>query len=312
VDIGPLRDTDEPWIARGVEIHPAGWTYPLAITQKEKSTHGRELVLRKTRRAWETSPDFARHLNGDPPTILPDRAIRGPQWGMAVDLSRCNGCSTCVVACQAENSIPTVGKAMVAMGREMHWMRIDTYYDGDADAPAVLLQPMMCQHCEKAPCEYVCPVNATVHSDDGLNEMVYNRCVGTRFCQNNCPYKVRRFNYYDYNDDVPAVREMVFNPDVTVRARGVMEKCTYCVQRIRRGEIEAKNERRPLRDGDVQTACQQACPTDAIVFGLVSDSSSRVSRHHRSSRAYGVLNELGTRPRTRYLARIDNENEELV
>jgi molybdopterin-containing oxidoreductase family iron-sulfur binding subunit len=242
---------------------------------------------------------------------MPNRIGRGAQWGLAVDLARCTGCSACVVACQAENNIPTVGKDMVALGREMHWLRIDTYVEGPPHAPTLLMQPMLCQHCEKAPCEYVCPVNATVHSPDGLNEMVYNRCVGTRFCSNNCPYKVRRFNWFDWNQDPAEVKKMAFNPSVTVRARGVMEKCTYCVQRIRRAEIEARAENRRLQSKDVVTACAQACPTNALVFGLVSERDSEVSRLHHSARTYAVLNELDTRPRTRYLARIGNPNEEI-
>jgi molybdopterin-containing oxidoreductase family iron-sulfur binding subunit len=226
---------------------------------------------------------------------------------MSIDLSVCNGCSACVVACQAENNIPTVGKAGVLKSREMHWLRIDRYVTGTDDELGVIHQPMMCQHCEKAPCEYVCPVNATVHSADGLNEMVYNRCIGTRFCSNNCPYKVRRFNYLGYVQD--DVTELVRNPDVTVRERGVMEKCTYCVQRIRRAEIDARLAGRELADGDVRTACQQACPTQAIVFGSLGDPAARVTRARADGRSYEVLHSLGTRPRTQYLVKIDNPRE---
>jgi molybdopterin-containing oxidoreductase family iron-sulfur binding subunit len=216
-----------------------------------------------------------------------------------------------MMACAVENNIPTVGKANVELFREMYWLRIDRYYRASPDAPVVDFQPMACQHCERAPCEYVCPVNATVHSPDGLNEMVYNRCVGTRFCSNNCPYKVRRFNFFNYNKDVPETLRMGKNPDVTVRARGVMEKCTYCVQRIRRAEIEERVSGQPLGDGDVVTACEQACPTGAITFGDVDDQGSRVARLHADARTYGVLMDVGTLPRTRYLARIDDPNPEL-
>ncbi len=193
----------------------------------------------------------------------------------------------------------------------MHWLRIDRYAAGDMRGGATVVQPMLCQHCEKAPCEYVCPVNATVHSADGLNEMIYNRCVGTRFCSNNCPYKVRRFNFFQYNRDKPESLRLAMNPDVTVRDRGVMEKCTYCVQRIRRTEIRARREQRPMRDGEIQTACQQTCPTGAIVFGDVADGSTRVSAQMANGRVYQVLQDLGTMPRTRYLARIVNPNPEL-
>ncbi len=311
VNAGPLRRSDAPWVTRGIEVRKTGRHHRLVTTQDVHSMHGRDIALYRSLRQWQQKPDFARHLDEKPDTIFPDRSVGAPQWGMTVDLNRCTGCSTCVTACQAENNIPVVGKEMVAMGREMHWMRIDVYQTGSVQEPTLLLQPMLCQHCEKAPCEYVCPVNATVHSSDGLNQMVYNRCVGTRFCSNNCPYKVRRFNYFDYNQNPPEVTRMVFNPNVTVRARGVMEKCSYCVQRIRRAQIDAKLEGHPLREQDVVTACQQACPTDAIVFGQISDPNSRVSKNYANLRTYAVLNDLGTQPRTRYLARIQNLNEEM-
>lgn len=309
VDVGPLATA--PWV-RAV-VRATGQRARLAHTQHDFELPPEEVpvALRTSLAAYRANPSFAERHDEDPPSLHPDLLEGSPQWAMAVDLSLCTGCQSCVVACQVENNVPVVGKAQVALGREMHWLRIDRYVQEEGGETRTTLQPMACVHCEKAPCEYVCPVNATVHSPDGLNEMVYNRCVGTRFCSNNCPYKVRRFNWFDFHADEGQPQTLKNNPDVTVRARGVMEKCTYCVQRIRRAEIDARRERRALRDGDVVTACAQACPTGAIVFGDKSDPSSRVSRLQANERAYGALNNLGTRPRTRYLARIDNLNPEL-
>ncbi len=306
-DVYPLRTSAAPYAATGATIEPVGGPFPLATTQEHWSMEGRPIVLSATLAEYREDPEFAEPHRRPTPSLYPSFDYEsGDQWTMMIDLAACTGCGACVVACQAENNVPVVGKEGVLDSREMHWLRIDRYFSGPADQPTAVFQPMLCQHCERAPCEYVCPVNATTHSADGLNEMVYNRCIGTRFCSNNCPYKVRRFNWMDYQTGTFATLEMQKNPDVTVRARGVMEKCTFCVQRIRRAQIDARLEDRELNPGEVRTACQQTCPTRAISFGSYNQPDDLLRRRLADPRRYVVLNELGTRPRVNYLARIDN------
>ena len=305
-----IRPADSPWFASGLEIEKTGERYQLATTQNHHTMANRDLVRAATLAAFMENPDFARQVEGEVPSLYPESAYDGYAWGMSVNLNTCIGCQACVVACQAENNIPVVGKEGVVEGREMHWLRVDDYFSGDLDAPQVYHQPVPCMHCEKAPCEPVCPVTATSHSAEGLNEMTYNRCIGTRYCSNNCPYKVRRFNFFDYAVDDPAVN-LVYNPNVTVRSRGVMEKCTYCVQRINRARSAAQMEGRSIRDGDVMTACQQACPALAIVFGDINDPDAAVAQLKAQPHNYGLLAELGTRPRTTYLAKLWNPNPDL-
>jgi molybdopterin-containing oxidoreductase family iron-sulfur binding subunit len=298
-----------------VDLKKTGEMYQIVTTQEHHRMEGRPIVREATCEEYEKEPGHIKEMAESPKglTMFPfvDYS-KGYQWGMSIDLNACIGCNACLVACQSENNIAVVGKDQVRRGREMHWIRLDRYYTGSDEEAQVVTQPMACQQCENAPCESVCPVAATSHSPEGLNEMVYNRCVGTRYCLNNCPYKVRRFNFLAWNKDVPEVRKLVFNPDVTVRMRGVMEKCTYCIQRIEHGKISANADaRRELRDGEIVTACQQVCPAEAIVFGNINDPQSRVSKLKKQARDYELLGELNIRPRTTYLARLRNPNPAL-
>lgn len=348
----PMRKSDGLSWAQGGKLTKGNGTFPLSSVQIHHSMEGRDLVRSGTLEEWRKDPTLTPENKHHLPDVsmYPDNVFDydGPQWGMTIDLNTCIGCGACVTACQAENNIPVVGKEQVKRGRELHWIRIDRYYVGGPDQPEETVnQPVMCVHCEKAPCEPVCPVGATVHSHEGLNQMVYNRCVGTRYCSNNCPYKVRRFNYLNYVDnqdqfmvkefDTPSpgipltdkkviipgkvtseknhgrsMLKMAQNPDVTMRGRGIMEKCTYCVQRINDTRIEAKKQGRDIKDGEVVTACQQACSTGAIVFGNVADKESKVSKMRNDKRSYLLLEELNTRPRTSYLGRVRNPNPEIT
>jgi MoCo/4Fe-4S cofactor protein with predicted Tat translocation signal len=302
----PLRRSDALWTAPLDSVKKTGHQQVLALTQHHAQMEGRDLIRVVQAGAEVPEPPVA-----PKPSLYPDFPANGHAWGMTIDLGTCIGCNACMVACQSENNIPVVGEEQVLRGREMHWIRVDRYFSGPAENPEAHFQPVPCMHCEKAPCEVVCPVAATQHSDEGLNEMVYNRCVGTRYCSNNCPYKVRRFNFLEYNGHLAESEKLRLNPNVTVRSRGVMEKCTYCVQRIETARIAADRDGRPLGGNDVVTACQSACPAEAIVFGDINDPQSAVSRSRARPGRYALLEELDTRPRTTYLPKRVNPNPEL-
>ncbi|HEY0766208.1 MAG TPA: TAT-variant-translocated molybdopterin oxidoreductase [Pyrinomonadaceae bacterium] len=327
-DAYPIRTSFEPWFTTGAKITNTGRDYQLATTQlhfnledPKFSTEERDIVRSQTLEEFlHGTGEHAEEEKHGHPTLYPgynykDQAENAPNyaWGMAIDLNNCIGCNACTVACQSENNIPVVGKHEVVRSREMHWIRLDTYFKGfDPNHPeGVNFMPVPCMHCENAPCEPVCPVHATVHSAEGLNDMVYNRCVGTKYCSNNCPYKVRRFNFFLYQNWEQPTYQLMRNPEVSIRSRGVMEKCTYCVQRIQNAKIQSELEDRKVRDGEIVTACQAVCPTEAIVFGDVNDPNSRVSKLKESERNYSLLGELNTKPRTTYLSQLKNPNPEI-
>jgi len=310
-----LRGSSAPYFGAAT-MQRTGEVYELAVTQEHWAIEGRNLIRSATLEDFKKNPAFVKEMEhskeGKRISLYADKEYRGQQWGMSIDMNACTGCAACVIACVAENNIPVVGKVQVKTNREMHWIRIDRYFAGNPDNPDIYYQPLPCQQCENAPCEVVCPVAATTHSAEGLNDMVYNRCVGTRYCSNNCPWKVRRFNFLLFQDWNTPQFKLQRNPDVTVRSRGVMEKCTYCVQRINAARIQAKREDRTVRDGEILTACQAVCPTEAIVFGDINDPNSRVAKLKSSPRNYAMLEDLNTRPRTTYLAAVKNPNPSMA
>jgi MoCo/4Fe-4S cofactor protein with predicted Tat translocation signal len=323
-----VRTSNALWVATNGKVTSTDEGYSLACTQYHFNMEGRQLLSSASLAEYKKNPGFAHEGVEAPPkddSLYQEFSYPGYAWGMAIDLNKCNGCSACVVACQSENNIPVVGKDQVMRGREMHWIRVDRYYahaesktndpstyNPSLDNPETFFQPVPCMQCENAPCEQVCPVGATVHSAEGLNDMVYNRCIGTRYCSNNCPYKVRRFNFLRFQDWETPQLKLMRNPEVTVRSRGVMEKCTYCVQRINNVRIDAEKQNRPIRDGEIVTACESACPSEAIVFGNANDPNSRVAKLKAQQRNYSILSELNARPRTTYLAAVRNTNTDLV
>jgi molybdopterin-containing oxidoreductase family iron-sulfur binding subunit len=317
-----IRNSYAPWIASGAQASKAAGQFQLATTQVHFSMEGRDLLRESSLEEYLKDKDDLREESEREKKELHELSLypdfnyqeqgNGYAWGMSIDLNSCVGCNACMIACQSENNIPIVGKEQVVRSREMHWIRIDAYFKGSSEKPeGPFFQPVPCMHCENAPCEPVCPVHATVHSSEGLNDMVYNRCVGTKYCSNNCPYKVRRFNFFLYQDWETPTYQLMRNPDVSVRSRGVMEKCTYCVQRIQGAKIQSELEGRPVRDGEIVTACQSVCPTEAIVFGNINDPNSKVSKLKALERDYSLLGELNTRPRTTYLSALRNPNPDL-
>jgi MoCo/4Fe-4S cofactor protein with predicted Tat translocation signal len=309
-----LRTTGNYSFGSSARLTRTGKNYPMANTQDHSHMHGRPIVREATLAEYRQHPEFAREAVEVPPlkSIYPDYDYsKGYQWAMVIDLNACIGCNACTIACQCENNVQIVGKKQVAKGREMHWLRNDRYFVGDINDPGIVYQPVPCQQCENAPCEEVCPVEATMHDSEGLNVMVYNRCIGTRYCSNNCPFKVRRFNFFNYINKLTEVEKMAQNPDVTVRSRGVMEKCSFCLQRIKAARTKAKLEDRWVTDGEIQTACQQVCPTRAIQFGDINDPESKVSKLKQADRNYQMLAEYNIRPRNSYLAKLRNPNPEL-